>query len=228
MPPQSGYSALAPQQGYAAPFDPLAGQQMTMSYLPSLPGQAPSGFDAVGKPLYQIVGAGPVPAGGFAVVPGFAEGQAASAASALAAIKAQEEQARLVLLQQHANQQAELHAAQERERQRAAYEEQMKQLAAAQQRLAYTQQEILANSVQAKHKKLDDAALPVYAAPGAVGGGAAGAYNCAVPGAFAGVGTVGTAGADPLSLVPAYGGQAPFGRTADGRTLYKTIPGPGF
>ena len=233
MPPQSGYSALAPQTGYATPFNPLAGQQMTMSYLPSLPGQAPSGFDAVGKPLYQVVGAGPNPTGAFTPVAGFAEAQAASAAAALTAAKAQEDQARLVMLQQHVNQQAELHAAQDRERQRAAYEEQMKQLASAQQRLAYAQQEVLANSLQATHRKVDDAALPVFAAPGAGGAapiasGTYGAYGAPQPGAFAGAPGAPAPGGDPLSLVPAYSGQAPYGRTPDGRALYKTIPGPGF
>ena len=34
--------------------------------------------------------------------------------------------------------------------------------------------------------------------------------------------------ADPLSFVPAYGGQRAFARTADGRDLFKSKPGPGF
>lgn len=34
--------------------------------------------------------------------------------------------------------------------------------------------------------------------------------------------------ANPLSFVPAYGGQRAFARTADGRDLFKSKPGPGF
>ena len=128
-----------------------------------------------------------------------------------------------MLLRQGVAMQDALHQSQAIEAQRLSYEEQMRQLAAAQQRVAYQQQEVLSRSVQAP-PKVDDRALPCFAVPGTPAAAAAAA------GPLAGVGVVGGAapGGDPLSLVPAYNGQVPYGRTPDGRSLYKTIPGPGF